>query len=187
MSEAGPPVRPVPLRLFLGGDAPPAEPPPPPPPDPEALFRDGFEAGVAAARAEAEAALAAAEERHRLERAAADAAAAALLDSLTDALAETALAVARAVLAGEPAVRPELVRRLVADVLAAAPAEARGRLHLHPEALPHLAGAEPPGWVLLGDPTLDRHEVRAELGSRQILASLAERLAHAAGELAGRA
>lgn len=182
MSDAEP--RPVPLARFLRQDAPPPD-PGPPPPDPAAIYAEGFRDGMAAAAAEAAEAARAAADAHRLALAAADERARALADSLADSLAEAALAIARAVLAAEPALRPELVRLLVAEVLAAAPADAAARLHLHPDALPLLADDVPAGWVLVGDPTLDRHAVRAEIGSHHLLESLATRLAHATSVLGG--
>ncbi len=187
MSDAEPPSgpvpKPVPLAAFLRVEEPPPPDPGPPPPDPEAIYAEGFRDGAAAAAAEAAESARAAEEAHRLALAAADEAARALAEALAGTLAEAALAIARAVLAGEPAIRPQLLHRLVADILAAAPAEAQGRLHVHPEALALLAGTVPPGWILVGDPTLERHAVRAELGSHQLLASLSTRLAAAAAAL----
>lgn len=182
----------VPLaRLFA--------PPLPEGPSPQALRAAELEAACAAARDAAHAALAprigqleaelVAERAARTAEAAAQATIAgaaieALQTSLADAVAGLGLAIARQVLAAEPALAPATLATLVAHALAGAPEGDCGTLRLHPLHLP-AAPAPPPGWRLLADPELPLGTVIAETGPWLALASLDLRLEQARDALEG--
>jgi flagellar biosynthesis/type III secretory pathway protein FliH len=117
--------------------------------------------GVAAARAKAEAA---------------GAALAALESALADAVAVLGLAIARQVLAAEPAVDAQTLAGLVADALAGLGQGDAGRVRMHPDDAAH-APRLPAGWVLAPDPELARGAVVAERGPVLSGAGLALRLA----------
>jgi flagellar biosynthesis/type III secretory pathway protein FliH len=193
MSERATRVRAVPLsRLFVQ-----AEPEGPPPED---LRADELEAACAAVRAEVEGQLLprieqlqadlsaerAARTAEGAERARiADAALAALQQTLSDAVAGLALAVAGQVLAAEPQLGAQTLAALVAQALAQAPEGDSGTVRLHPL---HVSAAPspPPGWRLLADPELAPGTVIAEVGPCLSLASIDLRLAQAADALEAR-
>lgn len=169
MSEAT--AQTVPLRSLLGVSPPPKA---DPPPDPGILRAEGFEAGLAAGRAEAAVARAHAEAERHAALKALEAETASLLDAVADDLAGLGLAIATAVLAAEPHTRPETVSALVREALGAAPAEARGRLLLAP-------GTPVPeplreGWAVDFDPQVPPGEVQAHLPPRAFHAALGRRL-----------
>ncbi|WP_448586539.1 FliH/SctL family protein [Thermaurantiacus sp.] len=170
----------APLRALLGLAEPPSS---PPPPDPEAIFAAGHAEGRAAAEAEAATRIAALEADHARALAAAEARAEALLAAAAEELAHLALAVARTVLGAEPSPRADVLARLLADLLAAVPSEARAELFAHPDALAALAPHVPEAWVLRGDPSLSPHALRAELAEGAVRASLDRRLAQLASAL----
>jgi flagellar biosynthesis/type III secretory pathway protein FliH len=174
-------------------------PPLPEGPSPQALRAAELEAACAAAGDAAHAALAprigqleaelSAERAARTAEAAAQAtiagtAIAALQSSLSEALADLALAIARQVLAAEPALAQATLATLVAHALEGAPQGDIGTLRLHPLHLP-AAPAPPPGWCLLADPDLPPGTVIAEAGPRLALASLDLRLEQARNALEG--
>ncbi|MCS6987011.1 MAG: flagellar assembly protein FliH [Sphingomonadaceae bacterium] len=163
----------VPLRRLLGLDPPPVE---PPPPDPETLRAEGYAAGLAAGRAEAEERIANLEAAHALALAALEARAHAVLEAAAAEIAETALTLARAVVAAEPQVRTETLTAMVREVLSAAPAAAPGRLHLNPDDLERLPADIAAGWTPVPDPALPPGVVRAEVAGRWLVTSLARRL-----------
>jgi flagellar assembly protein FliH len=177
----GPAPRPVPLAALFGTV--PETDPRPPPPAPDELRAEGYAAGLAAARAEAAEAAARAADAHALALRTADEAARAILAAAAVAMADVALAVARAVLAAEPMVPRPVVERLLADVLAHAPAGAAGRLRVHPDGLGLVDAAIPDGWTLVGDLSLPPGTVIADLGAHAVTASLADRLATIAEHL----
>ncbi len=128
-----------------------------------------LEAELAVARAEG---VAAADARS----AATGAALAALESALADAVAVLGVAIARQVLAAEPAVDVQTLAGLVADALAGLGRGDAGQLRMHPDDAPH-APALPAGWALVPDPGLARGEVVAERGSALSGAGLGLRLA----------
>lgn len=99
---------------------------------------------------------------------------AALEERFAESLATLAHALARQVLGADPRLRPETLRALVADALAALPEGAAGTLHLSPQDVSALA--PPPGWQLRPDPALSPGTVRAEAGPALARAGLALRL-----------
>jgi len=183
MSDAMSRAHAVPLaRLFA--------PPLPDGPPPHVLRAAELEAASAGARADAQAALLPRIEQLEAELAAeraarsADAAAqaeavgaaiAALQCSFAEAVAGLAVAIARQVLAAEPALQPETLATLVAQALEQAPEGNCGTLRLHPLHLP-LAPALPAGWRLVPDADLLPGSVVAEAGAWLARASLDLRL-----------
>lgn len=155
-----------------------------------------FARGEAAARAEAAQALAAQAAAHdralkAVERRAAAAEAAlraasehalqALEDAYLESLAPLAVAIARAVLAAEPALGTATLQSLLGEALSALPRGAAGTLFLAPgtahPALPH-------GWGIIEDPAIAPGTLRAQVDATVVTASLERRLAQLAGDLA---
>jgi flagellar assembly protein FliH len=169
MSEVA--ARAVPLRSLFGIPMPA---PPEPPPDIDLIRAEGFAAGLAEGRREAAGQLADMADHHAAALLAAEASAAALLDAVGDDLAGLALAIARQVLAAEPAIGQETVSALVREVLAAVPGEAGGRLLLG-SGMP-LPDGLPAGWEVETDARLPAGEVQAHLPPRAMHAALGRRL-----------
>lgn len=155
------------------------------PPDPALLqqrqeqavadaFAQGYHAGEAAAACAADAR----QQSQMAQQAGALAAATAtqetMLQAVAESLVELGLAIARAAIAAEPLARPETLRSLVAEALAAAPAEATGTVAIASAALP--AEAIPAGWMVVVDPALPVGTVRATVGAASFTASFDRRL-----------
>jgi flagellar biosynthesis/type III secretory pathway protein FliH len=170
--------------------------PPPARPDAAARLAAAEARGRAVAAAEAAAAqadaVAALKHAHAAELAARDEAEAALgalaasaiagvERAFADALAHLALAAARAVLAREPAVTPETLAAIVADVLAAAP-ERTGTIFVAPGDAGRLGAV--PGWSVAADPALAPGDVRAEIDTATIRSGIAHRVGLLADTLA---
>ncbi len=181
MSEA---VLAVPLSRLFGQPAPPAR-----PSEAElhqravaAAFEAGRAAGEAALRpriAELDATVEALRARTSRELEAGARLSASVIAALDAALAEAvaslSLAVARQVLAAEPAIRQETLNVLVAEALAGLPQGASGVLRMNPEDAA-LAPRLPSGWALVADPDLSPGDVIAERGSSLSATGLTLRL-----------
>jgi flagellar biosynthesis/type III secretory pathway protein FliH len=128
-----------------------------------------LEAELAAAQAEG---VAAANAKAQM----AGAALAALESALAEAVAVLGVAIARRVLATEPAVDAQTLAGLVEDALAGLGSGDAGQVRMHPDDAPN-APALPAGWALAADPGLARGEVVAERGPALSGAGLALRLA----------
>lgn len=186
-------MRPVDLRELFGRA--PAEVSPPSvaaPALPDLLAAEraiGRAEGEAAAQAMLAAELEAARSGHAAQLQAAMAAARTAQDELatvlTDALADLLIAGWRAILATAPEIPPATIRDLVAEALAAAPAEGGGKLLVHPDMLESVRDAAPVGWGLHADATLDPGGVRAEVDASAYATSLARRVERLALALPG--
>lgn len=135
---------------------------------------DADEQALAAAQADHARALAAMEEAHQ---AATMALATALDAALSDSLALLGIAVARAVLAAEPATGPETLSALLADVLGQLPEGAAGTLFVSPCMVQRAGAMRPAGWRVATDPALGPGAVRADVDAASFASSLASRLA----------
>lgn len=157
------------------------------PPDPQAAEREreaALELAYAQGLRDGEAAqltafTSAGEEQaaqHAAAIAAAFAAQQSLAETMAESLAELAIQVARAVIAAEPLVRPETLRSLIAEALAAAPAESGGIVLVAPNSEAASRSALPPGWTCVADPRIAAGTARAMLGPSAFTASLERRL-----------
>jgi len=185
-------IRPVNLSELFGRA--PAETPPPPaePALPDLLATEraiGRAEGEAAAQAmlaaELESAAASHAARLQMAMATAQAAQDELATVLANSLAQLLIAGWQALLATMPELPQATVRDLVAEVLAAAPAEGGGRLLVHPDMLAAARDGVPAGWQLDADITLAMGGVRAEVEASVYATSLARRLERLAAILTG--
>jgi flagellar assembly protein FliH len=103
--------------------------------------------------------------------------------AFADSLARLALAIARAILAAEPAVSPASVHALATDLLAAAPPDGSAILRAEPATLAAAAPLLPPGWAARPDASLPPATLIAELDAMQLATSLEMRLAQLAAQL----
>lgn len=98
---------------------------------------------------------------------------AAIEQAFAQALADLTLSAARALTGAEPALQAAAIEAIVLELIAAVPDGAVGTLLVPPDT-PVVA---PDGWRLAVDPALPPGELRADLGTGGLAASLSDRIA----------